>query len=165
MMTETSHGSWYYQQIELGYNYRMTDIQAALGVSQILRLSEFVSKRHQIARRYDRLLCGLPVEIPFQLDDTYSGLHLYVIRLKLDEIQGSHKQVFEGLRENDIGVNVHYIPVHLQPYYAAMGFQQGDFPESEKYYSEAISLPMYPNLSEDDQDRVVEALRSLVVSK
>ena len=165
LMTETSPGSWYYQQLELGFNYRMTDIQAALGVSQMRRLSEFVSKRHQIARRYDCLLDGLPVEIPFQLDNTYSGLHLYVIRLKLDEIHISHNQVFEGLRENGIGVNVHYIPVHLQPYYAAMGFRQGDFPESEKYYSEAISLPMYPNLSEEDQDMVVEALRSLVVSK
>jgi UDP-4-amino-4,6-dideoxy-N-acetyl-beta-L-altrosamine transaminase len=165
MMTEPSHGSWYYQQIELGYNYRMTDVQAALGVSQMRRLSEFVSKRHHIARRYDRLLNGLPVEIPYQLDDTYSGLHLYVIRLKLDEIDRSHKQVFEGLREKGIGVNVHYIPVHLQPYYAAMGFQQGDFPESEEYYSEAISLPMYPNLSEEDQDRVVGVLNSLLVSK
>lgn len=165
MMTELSHGSWYYQQIELGYNYRMTDIQAALGISQMHRLSEFVSKRHQIALRYNVLLEGLPVEVPFQLDDTYSALHLYVIRLKLDEIEKSHKQVFEGLREKGIGVNVHYIPVHLQPYYAAMGFQQGDFPESEKYYCEAISLPIYPNLSEEDQDRVVGVLKSLLVSK
>ena len=163
MMTEPSHGLWYYQQVELGYNYRMTDIQAALGVSQIRRLKEFVSKRHQIARRYNRLLGGLPVEIPYQLDDTYSGLHLYVIRLNLDDIQRSHKQVFEGLREKGIGVNVHYIPVHLQPYYAAMGFRHGDFPESEKYYSEAISLPMYPNLSEDDQDGVVKVIQSLVI--
>ena len=124
-----------------------------------------MSKRHHIARRYDRLLDGLPVEVPFQLDDTYSGLHLYVIRLKLEEIHVSHKQVFEGLRENGIGANLHYIPVHLQPYYTAMGFRQGDFPESEKYYSEAISLPMYPNLSEEDQDRVVGVLRSLLVSK
>lgn len=165
MMTEPSHGPWYYQQIELGYNYRMTDIQAALGLSQMLRLSDFVSKRHQIARRYDRLLSGLPVEIPFQLDGTYSGLHLYVIRLKLNEISVSHKQVFEGLRENDIGVNLHYIPVHLQPYYTAMGFQLGDFPESEKYYSDAISLPMYPTLSEKNQDRVVEVIKSLVILK
>ncbi|WP_443629982.1 UDP-4-amino-4,6-dideoxy-N-acetyl-beta-L-altrosamine transaminase [Candidatus Njordibacter sp. Uisw_056] len=165
MMTEPSHGSWYYQQIELGYNYRMTDIQAALGISQMHRLSEFVSKRHQIALRYNVLLEGLPVEVPFQLDDTYSGLHLYVIRLKLDDIQRSHKHIFEGLREKGIGVNVHYIPVHLQPHYSAMGFQLGDFPESEKYYSEAISLPMYPNLSEDDQDRVIEVLTSLLVSK
>ena len=165
MMTEPSHGSWYYQQIELGYNYRMTDIQAALGISQMHRLSEFVSKRHQIALRYNVLLEGLPVEVPFQLDDTYSGLHLYVIRLKLDDIQRSHKHIFEGLREKGIGVNVHYIPVHLHPHYSAMGFQPGDFPESEKYYSEAISLPMYPNLSEDDQDTVIEVLTSLLVSK
>lgn len=165
MMTEPSHGSWYYQQIELGYNYRMTDIQAALGISQLHRLSEFVSKRHQIALRYNALLEGLPVNVPFQLNDTYSAFHLYVIRLKLDDIQRSHEYIFEGLREKGIGVNLHYIPVHLQPHYRALGFQLGDFPESEKYYSEAISLPMYPNLSEDDQDRVVEVLTSLLVSK
>ncbi len=165
MMTEPSHGSWYYQQIDLGYNYRMTDIQAALGVSQMRRLSEFVSKRHHIAKRYNQLLHGLPVKIPYQLDNTYSSLHLYVIRLKLDEIKGSHKEIFEGLREKGIGVNIHYIPVHLQPYYSAMGFKQGDFPESEEYYFEAISLPMHPNLSEEDQDRVVEVLSSLLVSK
>lgn len=165
MMTESSHGSWYYQQIDLGFNYRMTDIQAALGTSQMHRLDEFVSKRHQISKRYDYLLKDLPVKVPFQLEDTYSALHLYVIRLKLDDIHLSHKQVFEGLREKGIGVNVHYIPVHLQPYYSAMGFQNGDFPESEKYYSEAISLPMYPNLSEKDHDMVIEALTSLLTSK
>ena len=165
MMTESSHGSWYYQQIDLGFNYRMTDIQAALGASQMRRLDEFVSKRHQISKRYDYLLKDLPVKVPFHLQDTYSALHLYVIRLKLDDIHLSRKQVFEGLREKGIGVNVHYIPVHLQPYYAAMGFQNGDFPESEKYYSEAISLPMYPNLSEKDHDMVIEALTSLLTSK
>lgn len=165
MMTEPSHGSWYYQQIDLGYNYRMTDIQAALGVSQINRLSEFISKRHEIARRYDHLLNGLPVKVPIQLDYSYSSLHLYIVRLKLDEIELSHKQVFDGLREKGIGVNVHYIPVHLQPYYSDMGFQSGDFPESEKFYCEAISLPMFPNLSEEDQDRVVEVFRTLLISK
>lgn len=165
MMTEPSHGSWYYQQIDLGYNYRMTDIQAALGVSQINRLSEFISKRHEIARRYDHLLDGLPVKVPIQLDYSYSSLHLYIVRLKLDEIELSHKQVFDGLREKGIGVNVHYIPVHLQPYYSDMGFQSGDFPESEKFYCEAISLPMFPNLSEEDQDRVVEVFRTLLISK
>tara|TARA_B100000575_G_C23116236_1_gene645313 strand:- start:193 stop:1356 length:1164 start_codon:yes stop_codon:yes gene_type:complete len=165
MMTEPSHGSWYYQQIDLGYNYRMTDIQAALGVSQINRLSEFISKRHEIARRYDHLLDGLPVKVPIKLDYSYSSLHLYIVRLKLDEIELSHKQVFDGLREKGIGVNVHYIPVHLQPYYSDMGFQSGDFPESEKFYCEAISLPMFPNLSEEDQDRVVEVFRTLLISK
>lgn len=165
MMTEPSHGSWYYQQIDLGYNYRMTDIQAALGVSQINRLSEFISKRHEIARRYDHLLDGLPVKVPIQLDYSYSSLHLYIVRLKLDEIELSHKQVFDGLREKGIGVNVHYIPVHLQPYYSDMGFQSGDFPESEKFYCEAISLPMFPNLSKEDQDRVVEVFRTLLISK
>ncbi|MDC0008650.1 UDP-4-amino-4,6-dideoxy-N-acetyl-beta-L-altrosamine transaminase [Amylibacter sp.] len=164
-MTEISHGAWYYQQITLGYNYRMTELQAALGISQMMRLTAFVATRHKIAERYGFLLKDLPVEIPYQLENTYSGLHLYVIRLKLGEFSATHKEVFEGFRENDIGVNVHYIPVHLQPYYAAMGFQKGNFPESEKYYSEAISLPMYPTLSEKDQDKVVEVLRSLVLPK
>ena len=161
-MTEPSHGSWYYQQIALGYNYRMTDLQAALGVTQMQRLNEFVSQRHSIARRYDALLEHLPVAIPFQLEGTYSGLHLYVIRLNLDEIKVSHKQVFDALRESGIGVNLHYIPVHMQPFYKYMGFKIGDFPESEKYYSEAISLPMYPNLSEEDQNTVVDVLASIV---
>ena len=162
LMTEPSHGSWYYQQIALGYNYRMSDLQAALGVTQMLRLSEFVANRHKIARRYDALLMGLPVEVPSQLEGTYSGLHLYVIRLKLGEIQSSHWKVFEDLRANGIGVNLHYIPVHMHPYYKAMGFRVGDFPEAEKYYSDAISLPMYPNLSTQDQDRVVEVLTTLL---
>ena len=165
LMTEPSHGEWYYQQIALGYNYRMTDIQASLGVTQMQRLDEIITLRHKVARRYDILLKGLPVKIPFQLEDTYSGLHLYVIRLNLDEIWMSHKQVFAELRANGIGVNLHYIPVHMQPYYKTMGFKVGDFPESEKYYSEAISLPMFPNLTEDDQNRVVDVLASIVAKK
>ncbi len=165
LMTESSHGDWYYQQIVLGYNYRMTDLQAALGIAQMKRLHQFVAKRHEIAGRYDELLKDLPVERPFQLEDTYSGLHLYVIRLRLDEIDASHKQVFSKLRANGIGVNLHYIPVHTQPFYKAIGFKEGDFPEAEKYYSEAISLPMYPNLSEEDQIKVVAILASLVTSK
>ena len=165
LMTELPHGSWYYQQINLGFNYRMTDIQAALGVSQIGKLDEFISRRHQIAQRYNLLLSELPVKIPFQLKDTYSALHLYVIRLKLEEINKTHKEIFESLREKGIGVNIHYIPVHLQPYYAAMGFKYGDFPESEKYYSDAISLPIYPNLSEKDHDMVIESLQSLLTLK
>ena len=164
-MTEISHGAWYYQQITLGYNYRMTELQAALGISQMMRLADFVATRHKIAERYNFLLKDLPVQIPFQLEDTYSGLHLYVIRLNLDEIWISHKQVFAELRANGIGVNLHYIPVHMHPYYKTMGFKIGDFPESEKYYSEAISLPMFPNLTEDDQNRVVDVLASIVAKK
>ena len=162
LMTQPSHGPWFYEQITLGYNYRMTDLQAALGVTQMKRLNEFVSQRHIIARRYDVLLEDLPVEVPFQMDGAYSALHLYVIRLKLDKIIKSHKQVFEELRACGIGVNIHYIPVHMHSFYRSMGFKLGDFPESEKYYSEAISLPMYPNLSKEDQDKVVEILTSIV---
>ena len=164
-MTEPSHGSWYYQQIALGYNYRMTEMQAALGISQMRRLNEFVSKRHEISHRYTLLLKNLPVKTPFQLEETHSGLHLYIIRLQLEFISVTHKQVFEALRSNDIGVNLHYIPVHMQPFYKSMGFKIGDFPESEKYYSEAISLPMYPELSEEDQNEVVKVLTSIVVIK
>lgn len=163
LMTEPSHGAWYYQQIALGYNYRMTDLQAALGVSQISRLDEFVVRRHAIAKRYNLMLKNLPVETPFQLENSYSGFHLYIIRLHLDKIMLSHKEVFDKLRSSGIAVNIHYIPVHMQPFYKAMGFRVGDFPESEKYYSEAISLPMFPSLSEEDQDKVVEVLGSIVI--
>lgn len=155
-------GSWYYQQIELGYNYRMTDIQAALGASQMTRLDEFVQRRHELAARYQDLLQGLPLTLPWQHPDTHSSFHLYVIRLQLDKLAKSHRQVFEELRGADIGVNLHYIPVHLQPYYHQLGFRSGDFPEAEKYYSEAITLPLYPGLSEADQDRVVAALKNIL---
>ena len=164
-MTEISHGAWYYQQITLGYNYRMTELQAALGISQMMRLTDFVATRHKIAERYNSLLKDLPVQIPFQLENTYSGLHLYVIRLKLDEISATHKDVFNELRANQISVNLHYIPVHIQPYYKAMGFRYGDFPASEEYYKEAISLPMYPGLSEEDQELVVDVLAAAMMAK
>ena len=157
-MTHEADGPWYYQQIELGYNYRMTELQAALGVSQMERLESYVARRHELARRYDELLAALPVTTPWQHPDSYSGLHLYVIRLQLNQIKHSHQQVFESLRERGIGVNLHYIPVHIQPYYQAMGFKPGDFPEAEGYYVEAISLPMYPGLSEIQQDAVLDAL-------
>lgn len=157
-MTVEADGPWYYQQIALGYNYRMTDIQAALGVSQMARLDEFVTRRHALATRYDKLLSVLPVVIPQQHPDTYSGLHLYPIRLKLKELRVSHREVFDSLRAQGIGVNLHYIPVHTQPYYQALGFKQGDFPEAERYYAEAISLPMYPSLTGQQQDLVIKAL-------
>jgi len=160
-MTHKPDGPWYYQQIELGYNYRMTDMQAALGASQMCRLDEFVTKRHVIAKRYDELLKNFPVIIPWQHPDTYSGLHLYPIRLKLDRIDTTHRAVFDHLRASNIGVNLHYIPVHMQPYYQSMGFSAGDFPEAERYYAEAISLPMYPGLNESLQDSVVSAISNV----
>ena len=162
LMTHEPDGPWYYQQVELGYNYRMTELQAALGVSQMERLDAFVSRRHELAKRYDALLQDLPFTTPWQHPDSYSGFHLYVIRLKLDKIDKSHRQVFEGLREQGIGVNLHYIPVHTQPYYQKMGFKQGDYPEAESYYSEAISLPMYQGLTDQQQEKVVDVLGNIL---
>lgn len=150
---------WNYQQIDLGFNYRMTDIQAALGLSQMQRLDEFVARRHAIAKCYDQMLCSLPVLLPWQHADSYSGCHLYVIRLKLDEINTTHRQVYEALRKADIQVNLHYIPVYRQPYYEQMGFRVGHCPKAEQYFSEAISLPMYPGLTEAEQNKVVSTLR------
>lgn len=158
-MTRAPDGPWYYQQIELGYNYRMTELQAALGVTQMQRLDMFVSRRHALAKRYDEALTDLPVVTPWQHPDGYSGLHLYVVRLKLDQIKSTHVEVFEKLRALGVGVNLHYIPVHLQPFYQQMGFKLGDFPEAERYYSEAISLPMYPLLTDAQQDAVVSTLK------
>ncbi|EMJ56463.1 UDP-4-keto-6-deoxy-N-acetylglucosamine 4-aminotransferase [Leptospira interrogans serovar Valbuzzi str. Duyster] len=157
-MTHSPDGPWYYQQLELGYNYRMTDIQAGLGVSQMSRLDEFIKKRHTIAEKYNALLSDKPVVIPWQNPESYSGFHLYIIRLKLKEFNLSHKQVFEQFRSAGILVNLHYIPVYRQPYYEKMGYNRSDFPESEQYYSEAISIPMYPSLTEEEQQEVVHRL-------
>lgn len=164
LMTHEPDGPWYYQQVDLGFNYRMTELQAALGVSQLQRLDQFVARRHQLAQRYDELLSDLPIITPLQHLDSYSGLHLYVIRLQLESIGRSHREVFEALREAGIGVNLHYIPVHTQPFYQRMGFKVGDFPQAEQYYSEAISLPMYQTLAVEQQDQVVAAVRRVVSS-
>lgn len=159
LMSQTMDGPWYYQQVALGYNYRMTDMQAALGVSQMTRLSQYVALRHQIAQRYNVLLADLPLTLPWQHPDSYSAYHLYVIRLRLEKTSVTHLQVFEALRAKDILVNLHYIPVHTQPYYQKMGFKFGDFPQAESYYAEAISIPMYPTMTEAQQDEVIAALR------
>ena len=159
-MTRAPDGPWYYEQVELGFNYRMTDIHAALGSSQLARLDAYLTRRHALAARYERLLSALPVKLPWQHPDSYSGLHLYVIRLRLDAIDATHRQVFERLRAAGIGVNLHYMPVYRHPYYARLGFPEGYCPEAERYYREAISLPMYPTLSEAEQDYVVDSLRS-----
>ena len=164
LMTHESDGPWYYQQVDLGFNYRMTELQAALGVSQMNRLDDYVAKRHELARRYNELLADLPVTIPWQHADSYSAFHLFVIRLQLGAIVRTHRQVFEAMREAGIGINLHYIPVHTQPFYRNLGFQKGDFPEAEKYYSEAISLPLYPLLSAEEQERVVTVLRQCLIS-
>lgn len=156
LMTHEPDGPWYYQQIELGWNYRMTELQAALGISQQARLTEFVDHRNMLAERYDSLLADLTLSLPGRLEGARSAFHLYVVRLHDPE---RHRAVFEALRANGIGVNLHYIPVHLQPYYRALGFSDGDFPAAEAYYRRAISIPLYYGLSEADQDTVVASLR------
>lgn len=158
-MTQEPDGPWYYQQVDLGFNYRMTELQAALGISQMERLDQYVAQRHELAGRYDELFQELPVITPWQHPDSYSGFHLYVIRLRLDLISRSHREVFEALRNRGIGVNLHYIPVHIQPFYQAMGFESDDFPESMRYYGEAISLPLFPLLTDQQQLEVVAALK------
>jgi UDP-4-amino-4,6-dideoxy-N-acetyl-beta-L-altrosamine transaminase len=155
-------GAWFYQQVELGFNYRMTDLQAALGASQMARLEQFVERRHALAARYDRLLAGLPLDVPRREPGTRSAFHLYVVRLRLNGAGVSHRQVFDGMRARGIGVNLHYIPVHTQPYYRQLGFAKGDFPQAEAYYREALSLPLFPGLSEAGQDQVAAALREVL---
>jgi UDP-4-amino-4,6-dideoxy-N-acetyl-beta-L-altrosamine transaminase len=158
-MTHVPDGPWYYQQLALGFNYRMTELQAALGLSQMARLEGYVARRHLLAKRYDRLLESLPVTTPRQHANSYSGLHLYVIRVDKDRAGKSRRQVFDHLRGAGVGVNVHYIPVHTQPFYRQMGFEMGDYPEAEKFYDEAISLPLFPGLTEAMQDKVVNDIR------
>jgi len=163
LMTKPMDGPWYYEQIDLGFNYRMTELQATLGVSQMQRLDDFVAKRHKLAERYNELLRDLPIVLPWQHSDGYSGLHLYIIRLQLDKINKTHLEVFQEMREAGILVNLHYIPVHMQPYYQAIGFKVGQFPQAEQYYQEAISLPMFPTMTEAQQDKVVATLKELLL--
>ena len=161
-MTSDSEGPWFYQQIELGFNYRLTDLQAALGLSQMDRLQPYVAQRNQLANRYDELLSSMPVTTPSQSPDSYSSRHLYVIRIQLEKVKKSQLEIFDTLRASGIEVNLHYIPVYKHPYYQRMGFNASDFPQSQQYYSEAVSLPMYATLSESQQDRVVAEIKSVM---
>ena len=158
-MTEPSHGAWYYQQLVLGLNYRMTDLQAALGLSQSMRLLPIIQKRQLLAANYNRLLAELPVSLPALDDDNLSAWHLYII--KLDD-KSKRKAVFDGLRAAGIGVNVHYIPIHTQPYYQQFGFDWGDFPQAEDFYERIISLPMFPELTGDQQQFIADQLAGLL---
>ena len=158
LMTRRPAGDWYYQQVGLGFNYRMTELQAALGISQMERLDEFVAKRHILQERYDLLLSGLPIIEPYQDKDSYSALHLYPIQIDSNKVRKNREQIFNVLRENGVGVNVHYIPIHTQPYYLQFGFREGDFPNSESYYSRAISIPLFHNMAVGQQDKVVDML-------
>jgi UDP-4-amino-4,6-dideoxy-N-acetyl-beta-L-altrosamine transaminase len=158
-MTGECEGPWYYQQVELGYNLRMTDLQAALGESQMRRIAEFLTRRRALAERYENALRALPLSTPVEDSQGRSAWHLYAIQLDLDAIGLTRRTVFERIRAAGVLVNVHYIPVHLQPYYRALGFRTGDFPASERYYERAISLPMYFDLTDAQQDRVCAALR------
>jgi UDP-4-amino-4,6-dideoxy-N-acetyl-beta-L-altrosamine transaminase len=158
LMNQPIDGAWAYQQLELGFNYRMTDLQAALGTSQMQRLDEFIVRRRALVKRYDQQLAHLPVILPAQHPDTNSAWHLYVIQVDAARCSKSRREVFDYLRAKQIGVQVHYIPVHTQPYYQALGFKAGDYPQAETYYAQAISLPLYADLTEVQQDRVIQTL-------
>jgi len=161
-MSHEPDGAWYYQQIDLGFNYRMTELQAVLGLSQLGRIVGFVERRHQIARQYHKLLLSLSLDMQYQPEDCYSAWHIFVIRVRLTAEKKSHKQIFSALRQLGIGVNVHYIPVYLQPYYQKMGFRKGNFPEAESYYDTAITLPIFPDLTDEQVVFMVEKLSEVL---
>jgi dTDP-4-amino-4,6-dideoxygalactose transaminase len=160
-MEGESEGAWYYEQIALGYNYRLTDLQSALGLSQLARLDQWQRRRAELADRYDRLFAGLPLKLPVRLQDRESAWHLYAIELG-DQVGAPRGEVFAGMREAGIGVNVHYIPIHTQPHYRRLGFARGDFPNAERYYARAISLPLFPAMTEEQQDTVAETVIRLI---
>lgn len=162
LMTKASDGPWYYQQIGLGFNYRMTEIQAALGCSQMTKVDKFVAKRRYLADRYNELLKDLPIKLPYQNPDTNSSWHLYIVRVDFSKVTKSKQQIFEEMKQKGICLNLHYIPVHTQPYYQNLGFKEGDFTNSEKYYEEAFTLPLYYALTDEQQDYIAQALKEVL---
>ncbi|NIZ05183.1 UDP-4-amino-4,6-dideoxy-N-acetyl-beta-L-altrosamine transaminase [Pseudoalteromonas sp. HF66] len=160
-MTEPSHGPWYYQQLALGFNYRMTDMQAALGLSQLKQLDNFVSVRNDIATIYNHAFANSTVAHLTQSDDCYSSYHLYIVRLTQCDVE-KHKSIITGMREQGIIAHLHYIPIHLQPYYQALGFSDGDFPNAESYYKQAVTIPLHPTMTADEQQFVIDTLIGLV---
>lgn len=164
VMQKTGEGAWYFEQLELGYHYRITDIQAALGLSQLKRLDSYVQKRKQLAEKYAQKLKNLPLTLPVIKKDCDSSWHLYAVRLQTGKISKTRKEVFDAMRDKNIGVNVHYIPVHLHPYYKELGFSPGDYPESEAYYAQALTLPLFPALKDEEQDYICDTLAEILKS-
>lgn len=162
LMTKEADGPWYYQQIGLGFNYRMTELQAALGLSQLAKVDKFVARRRQLAERYNELLKDLPLKLPYQNIDTDSSWHLYIVRVDFNKIKRTKKEIFAEMKAKGVCLNLHYIPVHTQPYYQNLGFKNGDFPVSEKYYEEAFTLPLYYSLTDEQQEYVVSALKEVL---
>lgn len=162
-MTKESDGDWYYQQVALGFNYRMTDIQAALGASQMDRLDEFVARRRFLAARYDELLRDLPLKTPFVLGESQPSWHLYIVRIDFDRVHKTKQQIFAEMREKGVALNLHYIPVHTQPYYEALGFHAEDCPAAMAYYHEALTLPLYPCMTDAEQEMAARALREVLI--
>ncbi len=154
-----NHGPWYYQQLELGYNYRLSDMQAALGLSQLKKLDTFIQKRSEIAKLYDKQLANLPLKLPCVDPQSQSAWHLYMVELT----QHDRQDVYQQLHDKGVGVNVHYIPIHLHPFYQQLGFKQGDFPLSEHFYQNALTLPLFPSLTDGEQTKVIEALYEVLV--
>ncbi len=161
-MLNDSHGPWYFEQHELGFNYRMTDIHASLGINQMQRLRSFVNKRNTLAKNYDRLLENMPLKIPVQSKDCSSSFHLYIVRINMNKIKSNKKKIFNYLKKKGIGVNVHYIPIHYHPFYQNLNFKKGYLPETEKYYEEAISLPIFPDLKLKDQKYIANCLKEVL---
>ena len=163
LLSSSNEGPWYYEQVDLGFNYRMTEMQAALGLSQIAKLDEFVSRRHYLAKRYYDLLAHLPITLPVQEEFSYSSFHLFPIQIDMNRVEKSRKNIYLELHKRNIGVNIHYIPVHTQPYFQKLGFFEGQFPNSESYYSKALSIPLFHHMSEKQQDQVCKALEEVLV--